>query len=290
MVPTPRVAFVTMAAMPDGAPDDRLSFGAFEARGLAPVPAVWEGAEVDWAGFDLAILRSTWDYHRRREEFLRWLDRVESLTTVLNPPTLVRWNSHKGYLLELARQGHAVVPTELVRQDSAATLRQVVRARGWTNVVVKPAVSASSEGLFRAGDPPSGEEEARFAALRASSDLLVQPELAAVRDLGERSLVFFRGTFSHSAEYPYLLAEGIRSERYPTPRQPSADELNRCGRILRSLPQVPLYARLDFMPRGPNDWLLGELELIEPELLFRADPTAGDRFAAATRELLVSSS
>ena len=40
---------------------------------LDPVAAVWDNLGVDWARFELVVLRSTWDYAERRDEFLAWV-------------------------------------------------------------------------------------------------------------------------------------------------------------------------------------------------------------------------
>lgn len=279
-----RVAFVTSSALPDGSPDDRLTFGELRRHGFEPVPAVWDDAALDWGAFDLAIVRSTWDYHRRREAFLDWVGRAARSTTVLNPPELLRWNSHKAYLLELARAGHAVVPTELLPRGAAVSLEELLERRGWREAVVKPAVSASSEGLFRVAGPPTDPDRARFKALLDAGEVLVQPFLSGAPERGERSVIYFNGRFSHAAEYPYLLGDGIRSERIARRRAPGPEELERCARILGELPVVPLYARLDFIPDADGRWWLGELELVEPELLFRCDPGAAARFAPALAE------
>ena len=48
------------------------------------------------------MFRTTWDYFDRFAEFSAWLDRVQSLTRLCNPPATVRWNLDKHYLADLA--------------------------------------------------------------------------------------------------------------------------------------------------------------------------------------------
>ena len=48
------------------------------------------------------ILRATWDYIDRLDEFLTWTARVRNL---LNAPSVVAWNTDKRYLADLADAG-----------------------------------------------------------------------------------------------------------------------------------------------------------------------------------------
>ena len=105
----------------------------------------WDDASADWGRFDLALLRSTWDYTDRLAEFLGWAQRVGSQTHLLNPFDVVRWNTDKHYLRDLAKAGVATVPSEFIEpgQNAAAELdRFQVSHDG--EFVVKPAIGAGS--------------------------------------------------------------------------------------------------------------------------------------------------
>ena len=67
-----RVALVTCAELPDLDVDDQSLIPALAAAGITAVPAVWDDPAVDWSAFDLAVVRSTWDYPKRRAEFTAW--------------------------------------------------------------------------------------------------------------------------------------------------------------------------------------------------------------------------
>ena len=103
-----RVALVTCAELPELDPDDRLVVEPLRALGIDVVPAVWDDPAVDWAAVDLAVLRSPWDYARRRDEFVTW---SESVPRLLNPAAVIRWNTDKRYLRALAASGAPVVET-----------------------------------------------------------------------------------------------------------------------------------------------------------------------------------
>ena len=115
------IALITYAELPDLTEDDRLLQRELEARGLSVAPMVWDDPDVDWAKPTLCVLRETWDYHLRLDEFLAWIDHIESRTTLLNSPSLVRWNAHKGYLRDLEAQGIPIVPTSGWRQARGST-------------------------------------------------------------------------------------------------------------------------------------------------------------------------
>jgi hypothetical protein len=141
----PRIALVTCAQVPELDADSRRLLGPLEARGVAAEPKVWDDPTVDWAGFDLAVVRSCWDYVPRRAEFLAWAQRMPWLA---NPPEMLAWNTDKRYLRELAAAGVPVVPTTWVQPHQAWTLPE----RGeW---VLKPAVSlaALDTGRYQLGD------------------------------------------------------------------------------------------------------------------------------------------
>jgi glutathione synthase/RimK-type ligase-like ATP-grasp enzyme len=277
------VAFVTSSEFPLGTPDDALAVEELARRSVRVLPAIWNSDEVDWPSFDLIVLRSPWDYPAKREEFLRWVDRTGAVVPFWNPPAMIAWNSHKGYLLDLARGGAATVPTELVRRDAETTVDEIRQARGWNEIVVKPAVSSSSQGLLRSRPGDGGTGERHLRKLVAAGDALVQPYIAPARERGERSLVFFNGQFAFAVDYAYVLEN---DPRRPTPAAAAAEQVRTAEAILQQLDTVPLYARVDFLPSSEGAWLLGELELIEPELLLRGHPEAARKFADAIVEKL----
>ena len=111
------IALATCAVLPDLAADDRPLLAGLRAAGADARAVVWDDPEVDWSAFDLVVLRSTWDYAKRRDEFLAWAERAAHVTRFANPYPVVRWNSDKHYLLQLAEAGVAVVPTQWLEPE-----------------------------------------------------------------------------------------------------------------------------------------------------------------------------
>jgi hypothetical protein len=253
----------------------------------------WDDPEVNWASFDLAVLRSTWDYTDRLREFLVWVETASSLTTLLNPAAVVRWNTDKHYLAELARAGVAVVPSSFIEpgRNAEQALAQFLAQHDCAELVVKPSVGAGSRDTQRHARTEIGAAIAHAKRLLdAQRSVLLQPYLERVDKDGETALMYFAGQFSHAIRKGPLLppgataapAIGLFAPEKITRRTPGADELQLADRILAALPfSAPLYARVDLIrdPEGAPRVL--EVELTEPSLFFAYATASADRFAAA---------
>lgn len=267
---------------------------ALAAAGLEAAVADWDDPQVDWADFRLAILRSTWDYAERLAEFLLWADRTAKLTTLLNPPPVIRWNTDKHYLRELAQAGVPTVPTEFVEpgERAAQALQRILRA-GSAEWVVKPAVGAGSRDAARyaRGDERMATDHIER-LLAAGRSVLLQPYLDQVDLHGETALIYFAGRFSHAIRKGPLLhrggtpVTGLFKEEQITPRTPDAEELQVAQRALAALPfAATLYARVDLIRSKDGRPCLLELELTEPSLFFVHAPGAAGRLARLCSEL-----
>ncbi|WP_334141485.1 ATP-grasp domain-containing protein [Rhabdothermincola sp.] len=286
----PRIAFVTAPALPHEDEDRPLIDSGLADRAVRGEWVAWDSATVDWRDYDLVVIRSTWDYHRRLDHFLEWCTRVECDTTLCNPGPAVRWNAHKRYLLDLERCGVPVVPTVLVESGEADGLGMILDARGWDDVVIKPAVSAGSFGTTRHRlDDPDGERA--LAALTAQGDALVQPFLDGVESRGETSLVIVAGTITHAVSKVPSPGEFRVQPQFgggERPVEATTAERELATRALEAASSIVgpvLYARVDCVTVD-GEPLLMELELIEPALyLPLGPPAAAVRFVDAVVEL-----
>ncbi len=274
------VALVTCAKLPAGTADERALVVALAARGVAATFAVWDDPAVDWAAFRLVVIRSTWDYHHRRDAFVAWAERVAAVTALWNPATTVRWNTHKGYLRDLAAAGIPTVPTMWLPAGSQADLGAILTTQNWPAAVIKPAVSASAFATLILPPATLAEGQAHVDAHLPSRDLMVQPFLAAVRTYGERSLIAIAGSVTHAVLRPPLGgAPDLPAQ--PTAVASASDETALATRVLAALPTAPLYARIDLVRDNNGALCLLELELVEPALFLDLAPAALDRLAAA---------
>ncbi|MEZ5461280.1 RimK family alpha-L-glutamate ligase [Dokdonella sp.] len=287
----PKIALVTTrVARPtdeDLAPLEQ----ALAAQGAQVSIVDWDDSAIDWSGFDLSVLRSCWDYTDRIVEFLAWAGRISGQTCLLNPFEVVRWNTDKHYLAELAKKDVAIVPSAFVEpgDDAASALHAFLQDHpDCAEIVIKPAIGAGSRDTQRHGRGRTDAATAHIARLLdAGRSVLLQPYLDRVDEAGETALIHFDGQFSHAIRKGPLLRpdEGPTTELYATeqidPREASADELELAARVLAALPfaNLPAYARVDLIRADDGTPVLLELELTEPSLFFDHAAGSAQRFA-----------
>jgi O-ureido-D-serine cyclo-ligase len=268
----------------------------------------WDDPAVDWRRYSAAILRSTWDYVERIDEFLPWVDRCARQTRLLNPPDVIRWNTDKHYLVDLARAGVPVVPTRFVEPGAAADTQiggfldggadalTIGSSQPFAEFVVKPSIGAGSKDTARYG---------RRDVLRATDHLerllaqgrsaMLQPYLGRVDEQGETALIYLGGEFSHAIRKGPLLhtgaglVEGLFAPEQITPRQPQPDELAVALQAYAAIGSGrPVYARVDLIRGADGAPVVLELELTEPSLFFAHAPGSAERFAHALLEAPVA--
>jgi len=285
---TARIAIVTTLelSVPD-ADEDLLLPHLPEAALVA-----WDDPEVDWSAYEVAILRSTWNYHDRLEDFLAWARAASTVTRLLNPVDTVVWNTDKRYLGDLAAAGFPTVPTTFVAPGETPD-DAVVALDG--HLVVKPSVGAGSNGA-RLFDGDADGARAHVAALHAQGKVaMLQPYLAEVDTAGETALVYLGGRFSHAARKAAILSRdmswetGLYADEKVAGTTASAAERELADRIVAALPGLGLpdlaYVRVDLLPTADGPVVL-ELELTEPSLFLALGEGAPERAAAAFRALL----
>lgn len=292
MIP-PRIALVTARAARGTDHDMPPLLAALHAAGADAHEIDWDDDTVDWSRFDLALLRSTWDYFDRLSEFLAWAERVVAQTRLLNPLDVIRWNTDKHYLADLARAGVPVVPGTFIEpgEDAAAAVDATFAAHPLVrDFVVKPAVGAGSRDAQRhAREQRDAITTHAQRLLDKKRSVLLQPYLERVDEHGETALLFFDGEFSHAIRKGPLLrrnegpTDGLYAEETIAPRTPSADELVIARRALAAIPfaQPLLYARVDLIRDDAGAPCLLELELVEPSVFAVHADDAAARFAAA---------
>ena len=291
-----RVALVSARAARHLDEDLAPLLAALHDAGVDAAVADWDDPGVDWAAYRAALLRSTWDYAERLAEFLAWADRTATLTTLINPPAVVRWNTDKHYLAELERAGVPIVPTRFVEpgESAAEGLDGFLTQEGAAEWVVKPAVGAGSRDAARYA---RGEERPARAhverLLDAGRSVMLQPYLDQVDLHGETALIYLGGRFSHAIRKGPLLrrstgpTDALFAEEHITPRVAAAEELQLGERVLTALPfAAPLYARVDLIRYADGTPCLLELELTEPSLFLTHAPDAAGRLAAQLRAQL----
>jgi glutathione synthase/RimK-type ligase-like ATP-grasp enzyme len=289
----PRVALVTYDPRPEPSHDHGLPvlLDALRAAGAEADAVFWDDGDVDWGGYDLAVIRSTWDYSWRVAEFVAWAERCGKVTRLANPADVVRWNTDKRYLGELAAAGVATVPTRYIAPGDAA-----VDLPDDREYVVKPTTGAGSRYVARYTPDQRGTAVRQIARMHEEGlTAMVQPYMKGIDVGGERALLFFGGRFLHASRKRAVLVPGTAydADKFPHPGlEPwtaTPAELAVAERALAAVPDAPelLYARVDLVDGEGGDGaeegapVVMELELVEPNLFLDLHPRSLPRVVEA---------
>jgi glutathione synthase/RimK-type ligase-like ATP-grasp enzyme len=278
------VALVTASAFPECLPDEKLLMDALASRGVKAGPVIWDDASVDWGHFRLALIRTAWDSDKRRDEFVAWADRAGARCPLWNPPEVLRWNTHKGYLRELETRGVSVVPTAWLERGTAVDVTALLAARGWSDAVVKPAVSAGARDTLRVRGPRElPAAQSLVERILPHKDMMVQPYQSSVESYGERSLLFLGGEHTHAIKRPPALSGDPGYDATAAESAPSAEDERAFARqVIAATGFELLYARVDVARDQQGGLRLMELEITEPNLFLRqGGPRAVERLADA---------
>lgn len=265
---------------------DRLA-AALALEGIEAVATSWTDHVTDaagLAGFPLILPMIVWGYHR---DHRRWLQACATWTAadlpLANPAAVLAWNSDKTYLARLAERG---VPTpETIWSDgvTADTVAAAFASTGADQLIVKPTVSGGAWRTLRLSPgQPIGEAP--------EGSAMIQPYLPTIETLGETSLLFFDGVFSHAVNKRPVGGEfriQVQFGGLYTPvTDPPAGAMALARQVLAAIDEPLLYARIDMVSDANGNWLLMEAELIEPDLYLDHDPARGAGLARAVRARL----
>lgn len=287
-----RIAYLTGRAwrgapLPPGelpsleAPDFALVAAAAAARGVTLDVRVWDDPDLSTAVCDVALIRSCWDYPERSAEFLAALTRMEARgVRVMNAPAIIRWNARKDYLIGVERAGVPVIPTLWADALDARGVAKAFDAFETAELVLKPQVGAGSRNTLRLQRNAWSEADLMRGP---AGPAMLQPYLPSIETIGERSLIYFNGAFSHAVR------------KLPAPGQWFANALDArfevwapddaaravAAQALSALPLKAVYARIDLVQGHTGDWLVIEIEAIEPYLFLRFAPEGAARLIDA---------
>lgn len=246
----------------------------------------WDDAAVDWAKYELVVIRSPWNYSERRNDFVAWAQRVEAQTKLLNPAAIVKANTDKTYLADLSEQISVIptlfVPPGQVDQDDIVEL--ILQAGA---LAIKPNIGAGASLASRV----TSTQEALAAISRihqAGFIAMIQPYLTEVDKNGEVAIVVLGGEISHAVQkVPALTVGGHGDAQAETEvTQEMRDFVQKISSLIPNWNEL-LYARVDVVPTEQGLFLM-ELELTEPTLFFEQNPAAAKRLAQIVLDRLTS--
>lgn len=292
------MSLATCRAIPDLDSEDAPLVGALAERGIDARPAIWDDPDVDWDDAGLVVLRSTRDYARRREEFTAW---AKSVPWLLNPASVVEWNTDKHYLEDLRQRGVPVLKTMWLEPEQGLTKRQLhTRFPAGDEFVLKPAVSGGAQdtGRYTANEAES-RRLAIIHALRLLDEgrsVMVQRYQPSVDTLGERSLVFIEGVFRYAVHKAAMLhgpsqgpeethIERIDSTQATDAEHAVAERVREAVHAIKAELGEPagplLYSRIDLISDDEGRPTVMEVGVTDPSLHFSHHPGALETFADA---------
>jgi hypothetical protein len=282
-MPAPTVAIATCEWYSELDDENRLLIAALEARGIAAAAVPWNApAPGVWDGYDAVIVRQTWDYTWRLEEFLAWTSAIGE--RLYNGPEFIAWNCDKRYLFDLERNGIPVIAGQHLPPGAPF-------APPAGRFVVKPTVSGGARDTAvydGAGHDAAGELVARLHA--GGRDVLVQPYYDRVDDEAETAVIFIEGRVSHCMRKGPLLAVGEPPSEEPfgaedMSRRDGDEDILELARRTWAVAAAsfgpPLYARVDILRSDTGEPAVLELEVIEPSLFLDFVPGSADALAEA---------
>jgi glutathione synthase/RimK-type ligase-like ATP-grasp enzyme len=296
----PRVALVTCHELPDLDPDDRLLRRALETRGVEVSVPSWDGPRSAFArdAADLVVIRNTWDYTTRREEFLAFVDDVSAINHLLNPASVIRDNTDKRYLQRLHDRGVTTVPTVFVPQSPSPPTFASLRAQlpAASAYVIKPTVGAGSRDTIKISMPDAGDDDhganasaddaadAFLARVVPKEAVMLQPFLPSIAQ-GELSLIYVDGVFSHAVNKIPAAADFRSQPEFGSTvlaAQPDGAVVALAERAVDAVGgRALLFARIDVVFGADGAPCVIEAELTEPSLYLAYDDGAADRVACA---------
>jgi glutathione synthase/RimK-type ligase-like ATP-grasp enzyme len=268
--------------------DDKL-LNFLKEKGLNIEKVIWNDQQVNWEDYSLAILKSPWDYFDLIEDFYSWLDHLETKNVkLLNPIEVVRWNANKQYLQEIEAAGLKITPSFFIQNKESVNLEHFFEKFNTNKLIVKPCVSGGAKNTFKVTADNVNEVNQKLNLLILDEDFIIQPFLPEILENGEWSFVFFNGAYSHSlikqakpGDFRVQPAHGGSVH----PQKPSEELIATAQQYVTLFAKNCLYARVDgTFVKG--EFLLMELELIEPFLFLNTEPENYERYYKGLQELM----
>ena len=268
--------------------DDKL-LNFLKEKGLNIEKVIWNDQQINWEDYSLAILKSPWDYFDLIGDFYSWLNHLEAKNIkLLNPIEVVRWNANKQYLQEIEAAGLKTTPSFFIQNKESVNLEHFFEKFNTNKLIVKPCVSGGAKNTFKVTADNVNEVNQKLNLLIQDEDFIIQPFLPEILENGEWSFVFFNGAYSHSlikqakpGDFRVQPAHGGSVH----PQKPGEELIATAQQYVTLFAKDCLYARVDgTFVKG--EFLLMELELIEPFLFLNTETENYERYYQALQELM----
>ncbi|MDP1678225.1 MAG: hypothetical protein Q8L88_15315 [Bacteroidota bacterium] len=269
--------------------EDELFRSALEKKGLRVHRIDWTNKEFDWSTTKSILFRAVWDYTQRFEGFLKFLDFVSTKTLLINSLETILWNLDKHYLRDLQNRGINIPQTNYIEKGDATTLLNLHKDQNLTETILKPVISAGARHTYRLNSDNLAEHEPIFQELIANEAMMLQPFLHSIIVRGEITLIVIGGKYTHAILKKAKAGDFRVQDDFGgtvVSYDPSQEEISFAEHVVSVCSPIPSYARVDMIADNDGNLAVSELELIEPELWFRFEPTAANSLAENVHQLL----
>jgi glutathione synthase/RimK-type ligase-like ATP-grasp enzyme len=252
-------------------------------KGLDIEPVIWNDPAINWTKYEVAMLKSPWDYHELFPAFSDWLNKLETLgIKLLNPYKIIRWNSDKHYMKEIEDDSLAIITSLFFEMNTKPDLQEFFTKLNTEKLIVKPCISASAKHTFIVTPQNVAECQNKLHKLLEDDSFIVQPFAEEILN-GELSFIFLGGVYSHcilklpkSGDFRVQHFHGGTVRSFEPDAKLIADAQEYVNRFAKDC----LYARVDGLMIN-NSFRLMELELIEPYLFLGMHPDGYQRYFEA---------
>jgi glutathione synthase/RimK-type ligase-like ATP-grasp enzyme len=252
---------------------------------------IWNNPDVEWEAYDLAIVKSPWDYFDLIHDFYTWLNDMDQREVkLLNPSSVLKWNADKHYLKDIQEAGLLVTPTVYLSKRNKVDVSIYFSEFNVGKLIVKPAVSGGAKNTFKVTPNNASDISDKLNVLLQEEDFIVQPFLEEVAIEGELSFLFFGGVFSHAvlkkaANGDFRVQSTFGGTVHPI--TPTSKMISAATAYVDQFAKNCLYARVDAVI-VKEQFMLMELELIEPYLFLDTSQNSLDRYYQSLMPLLPS--
>lgn len=276
-----KIALASCNNLPGWEVDDLPLIAELESLGAEVHTPAWTG-EVDWNAFDATIIRTTWDYHTRAQEYVSW---ARTAPRLFNSFPVIEWNINKSYLRDLESNGVPIAPTVWIEIGEQKLVAEALDQFQTTTGFIKPLVGACASDTFRF-NANEIEQAQSFLDERIDQEMMIQPYLCSVESEGELSAIFVDGELTHGVQKIPVKGDYRVQDDFGAEDKPYAFTQQEVASMKDMFKYVPngaklLYARVDYLRADDGALLLNELELIEPSMFFRHSADAHKKFADA---------
>ena len=243
----------------------------------------WDLSDVNWNDYDIILIRSTWDYQSRIQEFLKVLDSIDkSKSLLINPLPIIHWNIEKTYLIELEAKGIGTIPSLFQKKFSPKEIIQSFLKFNCDKIIIKPVVGANADNIILGSKFDIKSQLHEIQGIYSELPHIIQPFLNSVLKEGEFSLIYFNEKFSHALskipkEGDFRVQEEHGGKINIIKRLPIKIQ-NLADKVIKVLPKNCFYSRIDILLMHGEPKVI-EVELIEPSLYFNLDPESSKMFA-----------